>query len=273
MPRITTPFDAQSTAADVIAGVDLTGKRAVITGGTSGIGRETAHALATAGAQVTLAVRDTARRRTHRRRHQRRHRTRRHPRRPPRPGRPRHHRRLHRRLDRPPAHPRQQRRDHGAARTHHDPRGLGDAVRHQPPRPRRPHPGPARRARRRTGRPRRRGHLLRPPACHRSSSTTSTSPHGPTRPGPPTASPRPRSSCSPSPWPRSGPPTSITANALHPGGVMTNLQRHLDETQLRFVGALDEQGRRMDRPPGLEDPATRRRHLGPAGRLPAPARE
>jgi NAD(P)-dependent dehydrogenase (short-subunit alcohol dehydrogenase family) len=54
------PFDARSTAADVIAGVDLTGRRAVVTGGSSGIGVETARALASAGAEVTLAVRDVA---------------------------------------------------------------------------------------------------------------------------------------------------------------------------------------------------------------------
>jgi NAD(P)-dependent dehydrogenase (short-subunit alcohol dehydrogenase family) len=56
---ITTPFGASSTAAEVIAGVDLTGKRAIITGASSGIGVETARALAAAGAAVTLAVRDT----------------------------------------------------------------------------------------------------------------------------------------------------------------------------------------------------------------------
>jgi NAD(P)-dependent dehydrogenase (short-subunit alcohol dehydrogenase family) len=59
MSRITNPFNAQSTAAEVIAGVDLTGKRAVVTGGASGIGLETARALASAGATVTLAVRNT----------------------------------------------------------------------------------------------------------------------------------------------------------------------------------------------------------------------
>ena len=57
---ITTPFGPASTAAEVIAGVDLTGKRAVVTGASSGIGQETARALAGAGAEVTLAVRDTA---------------------------------------------------------------------------------------------------------------------------------------------------------------------------------------------------------------------
>lgn len=57
---ISTPFDFESTASDVIAGVDLTGRSAVVTGAASGIGVETARALATAGATVTLAVRDIA---------------------------------------------------------------------------------------------------------------------------------------------------------------------------------------------------------------------
>lgn len=58
--RITTPFTATSTAADVINGIDLGGKRAIVTGAASGIGIETARALAGAGAEVTLAVRDVA---------------------------------------------------------------------------------------------------------------------------------------------------------------------------------------------------------------------
>ncbi|MUL81102.1 MULTISPECIES: SDR family NAD(P)-dependent oxidoreductase [unclassified Mycolicibacterium] len=55
---IKTPFSFDSTAADVIAGVDLSGRSAIVTGAASGIGVETARALAAAGAAVTLAVRD-----------------------------------------------------------------------------------------------------------------------------------------------------------------------------------------------------------------------
>lgn len=55
--RITTPFDARSTGDDVIAGVDLTGRRAIVTGGAAGLGRETARVLASAGADVTVAAR------------------------------------------------------------------------------------------------------------------------------------------------------------------------------------------------------------------------
>jgi NAD(P)-dependent dehydrogenase (short-subunit alcohol dehydrogenase family) len=58
---ITTPFGFNSTADEVVDGVDLSGKRAVVTGAASGIGIETARALAAAGAAVTLAVRDVAR--------------------------------------------------------------------------------------------------------------------------------------------------------------------------------------------------------------------
>lgn len=56
---ITTRFDATSTADDVVAGVDLTGVRAVVTGASSGLGLETARSLARAGADVTMAVRNT----------------------------------------------------------------------------------------------------------------------------------------------------------------------------------------------------------------------
>jgi len=60
MSLITTPFGFDSNAADVVAGIDLTDKKAVVTGGASGIGVETARALADAGAAVTIAVRDAA---------------------------------------------------------------------------------------------------------------------------------------------------------------------------------------------------------------------
>ncbi|MEU5675165.1 SDR family NAD(P)-dependent oxidoreductase [Micromonospora sp. NPDC047753] len=58
--RITTPFGFASTADEVIAGVDLSGKRAIITGGAAGIGIETARSLAAAGAEVVLGVRRVA---------------------------------------------------------------------------------------------------------------------------------------------------------------------------------------------------------------------
>jgi NAD(P)-dependent dehydrogenase (short-subunit alcohol dehydrogenase family) len=51
-------FNADSTADQVLAGVDLKGKRFLVTGAASGIGRETARALAARGASVVGAVRD-----------------------------------------------------------------------------------------------------------------------------------------------------------------------------------------------------------------------
>ena len=60
MPPITTRFGAQTTADEVVEDVDLHGTRAVVTGAASGIGVETARSLVRAGAEVTLAVRDTA---------------------------------------------------------------------------------------------------------------------------------------------------------------------------------------------------------------------
>ena len=51
---------ADSTTDDVLAGVDLTGRTAVITGSSGGLGLETARALAARGAAVVLAARDRA---------------------------------------------------------------------------------------------------------------------------------------------------------------------------------------------------------------------
>lgn len=58
--RVTSEFGARSTAGEVVAGHDLSGVSAIVTGAASGIGVETAKALAKAGADVLLAVRDVA---------------------------------------------------------------------------------------------------------------------------------------------------------------------------------------------------------------------
>ncbi|MER6991653.1 SDR family NAD(P)-dependent oxidoreductase [Saccharopolyspora hirsuta] len=57
------PFTATSTAEEVVAGLDLTGRTAVVTGGYSGLGLETTRNLAAAGARVIVPARrpDTAR--------------------------------------------------------------------------------------------------------------------------------------------------------------------------------------------------------------------
>ncbi|WP_210592994.1 oxidoreductase [Streptomyces sp. GESEQ-35] len=54
-------FGAASTAEEVIKGIDLTGKVAIVTGGYSGIGLETARVLQSAGADVVVPARDLER--------------------------------------------------------------------------------------------------------------------------------------------------------------------------------------------------------------------
>jgi len=56
--HITTPYSGQTTADEIVSGLDLPGQRMIITGGASGIGVQTATSLARTGAEVTLAVRD-----------------------------------------------------------------------------------------------------------------------------------------------------------------------------------------------------------------------
>jgi pyruvate/2-oxoglutarate dehydrogenase complex dihydrolipoamide dehydrogenase (E3) component len=54
---VRTPFGATTTAAEVVEGIDLSGRRAIVTGGASGIGIETARALSGAGAHVNVMKR------------------------------------------------------------------------------------------------------------------------------------------------------------------------------------------------------------------------
>jgi NAD(P)-dependent dehydrogenase (short-subunit alcohol dehydrogenase family) len=51
------PYGAKSTAEEVTAAIDLTGKRALVTGATSGLGMETARVLALRGAEVIVTGR------------------------------------------------------------------------------------------------------------------------------------------------------------------------------------------------------------------------
>src|SRR5690606_35879062 len=55
---IATEFTAASTVDDVLAGIDLSGRNVVITGGHTGLGREMTRALSRAGAAVTVAARN-----------------------------------------------------------------------------------------------------------------------------------------------------------------------------------------------------------------------
>jgi NAD(P)-dependent dehydrogenase (short-subunit alcohol dehydrogenase family) len=53
-------FSSQSTTDQVLEGIDLTGKLALVTGASSGLGVETSRALAAKGARVVMAARDIA---------------------------------------------------------------------------------------------------------------------------------------------------------------------------------------------------------------------
>jgi len=56
--RDATTFGADTTASEVSEGIDLRGKMALVTGGSGGIGQETARALAERGAHVILTACD-----------------------------------------------------------------------------------------------------------------------------------------------------------------------------------------------------------------------
>lgn len=58
--KIGSGFGFSSTAAEVLAGIDLTGRLALVTGGYSGIGLETTRALVDAGAEVVVPARRRA---------------------------------------------------------------------------------------------------------------------------------------------------------------------------------------------------------------------
>ena len=53
------PFSAVSTTDDVVSGIRLDGKHVLITGSTGGLGIETARALASIGASVTISGRNS----------------------------------------------------------------------------------------------------------------------------------------------------------------------------------------------------------------------
>src|SRR5437899_6171857 len=56
--RDTARFGAETTASEVAEGIDLSGKLALVTGGSGGLGQETARVLAERGAHVILTARN-----------------------------------------------------------------------------------------------------------------------------------------------------------------------------------------------------------------------
>src|SRR5258708_22118826 len=59
-PALSTPFDEHSTAEDVLADVDLSGRRAIVTAACGGMGTETARVWGLRGEAVTLTARTLA---------------------------------------------------------------------------------------------------------------------------------------------------------------------------------------------------------------------
>ena len=58
MPNPT--FGRETTIDELLEGVDLSGRRVLVTGGSAGLGAETVRALAAHGAHVIMPVRDLA---------------------------------------------------------------------------------------------------------------------------------------------------------------------------------------------------------------------
>src|SRR5882757_5797684 len=58
--RIGSGFGPHSTASDVLEGIELSGRLAIVTGGSSGLGLETVRALVGAGATVVVGARRPA---------------------------------------------------------------------------------------------------------------------------------------------------------------------------------------------------------------------
>ena len=54
-------YGSETTTDEVLAGIDLAGRRIVITGTSSGLGEESTRALASRGAAITMAARNAGR--------------------------------------------------------------------------------------------------------------------------------------------------------------------------------------------------------------------
>ena len=237
--KIPSGFGAKTTADEVLQGIDLTGRLAVVTGGYSGLGTRD-HARAGRAPARTSSC-------------------------PPGAPTPRAEAlagidgvesptldlgdldsvaafadalpRL-RPLDR---HPDRQRRDHG------QPARRGSARAGRPSSPpttsatSRWSTGSGRRSRRTAARA-----WCRSPrpatAARRSAGTTSHFERAATTSGRPTGRRRPPTSCSPSQLDALGADAGVRAFSLHPGGILTPLQRHLPREEMVGYGWVDEDG-------------------------------
>ena len=244
-------FGFETTALEVVEGVDLSGKRALVTGGASGIGVETVRALAKAGAEVTIAVRDvdageqvaTEIGATERRL--------------PRPGQARLRRGVRRGWDGPLHILVNNAGVMAIQELHAQRRRAGDAVRDQPRRALRARPRPARRAGA-GGRADRQRQLVRAPALAGDLRRPQLRVPRLRPVRWPTGSPRPPTCCSRSARPPAGRVTASTPTRCMPGGIATNLQRHTGRE-------LIEQAARPRHP--AQDARAGRGDVGAAGGL------